>query len=628
MSNYSDENSHTIFGRIRNRLRGYRAFSLLLLILTCILYFYLMTTDGLQAWRIFARPLLAICLLVFAVVENVQLNLSPSAEQIPTGTDENDKLLSVCWRKLRTANVKNSVKYLYQLTLTIVFAVLAIYLVVENFNTESSILPIKTGLIPVGCVLFIVCFSVLVIERKLSFKPIRQWPYHSMVTGLTRALLSILLLMAVALALYSYLPRVSLWVINVACTLIFLIAAEFVIRSFMKIFALPRNGWSAPFLCKSMTAEYYHWPLHPLLLVRKKIYQHFGVDIGKIQAFALMARIFTPVLLGIVFVGWLISGLHQVPLSQRGVYERFGQPVKVLLPGIHIGLPWPFGRVRPVDYGAVYELQLSDDTLPANSSAPQVQDPIEGPAPQDSWRLWDNTHTTDQAQVIASSIGDKQSFQIVNMDIRLIWRVGLHDTDAMNSLYHADDLPSTIQRVARQVLTQYFAHQQLDVLLNEQRTGMSVVLNNAIKQRLSHLNLGVELLFTRVESIHPPAGAANAYHGVQAAQIAANALIAREKGYAAALANDSQRVALTAINSAQAFSHEQQALADNALIRYSAEHDSWEINPQAFINERRYQILSKTLSHTPLLILDDEISEHHAPILDLRQFWQTPEKNQ
>ena len=628
MSNDSGENSHTIFSRMRNRLRGYRACSLLLLILSCALYYYLITTDDLLAWRIFARPLVAVCLLVFAVIENIQLNLSPSAEPLSPRTHENEKVLARYWNRLRTTAVRNSVRYLYQQALTIVSAGLAVYLVIENFSNESSLPPIKTGLIPVGCVLILVCFSVLVIERTLSVKSIRQWHDHPMVTGLTRALLSILLLITVALALNNYLPRVSLWVIYLACALIVLIAAEFVIRSVTKIFSLPRKGWSAPFLCRSMVAEYYHWPLHPLLLIRKKIYQHFGVDIGKIQAFALLARIFTPVLLGIVFVGWLVSGLHQIPLSQRGVYERFGQPVKVLLPGIHIGLPWPFGKVRPVDYGAVYELQLSDELPPANASAPQVQDRIEGPAPQDSWRLWDNTHTTDQAQVIASSIGDKQSFQIVNMDIRLIWRVGLHDTDAMNSLYHADDLPSTIQRVARQVLTQYFAHQQLDVLLNEQRAGMSVVLNDAIKQRLSQLNLGVELLFTRVESIHPPAGAANAYHGVQAAQIAANALIAREKGYAAALANDSQRVALTAINTAQAFSHEQQALADNALTRYSAEHDSWEINPQAFVNERRYQILSKALSHTPLLILDDEISQHHAPILDLRQFWQTSENNQ
>jgi regulator of protease activity HflC (stomatin/prohibitin superfamily) len=37
-----------------------------------------------------------------------------------------------------------------------------------------------------------------------------------------------------------------------------------------------------------------------------------------------------------------------VPLDQRAVYERFGAPVRVLHPGLHLILPWPLGRLRPV----------------------------------------------------------------------------------------------------------------------------------------------------------------------------------------------------------------------------------------------------------------------------------------
>ncbi|MBW3154216.1 protease modulator HflK, partial [Salmonella enterica subsp. enterica serovar Javiana] len=199
-------------------------------------------------------------------------------------------------------------------------------------------------------------------------------------------------------------------------------------------------------------------------------FQHFGVDVSKIQAFRLIGQIFVPVVVGVVVVGWVVSDLNQVALDNRGVYERFGHPVTVLKPGLHVGLPWPFGKVVKVDYGAVHELKLSEAEAPEKTLPLKIADSVEGPAPQDSWRLWDNSHTTDQAQLIASAIGDKQSFQIVNMDIRLIWRVGMQDTDAMKSLYQTEDLPTLIQRVARQVLAQYFAHQQLDDLLNEQRS--------------------------------------------------------------------------------------------------------------------------------------------------------------
>jgi regulator of protease activity HflC (stomatin/prohibitin superfamily) len=42
-----------------------------------------------------------------------------------------------------------------------------------------------------------------------------------------------------------------------------------------------------------------------------------------------------------------------VGVFARGVYERFGAPVAVLHPGLHLLVPWPFGRVRLLDFGAV-----------------------------------------------------------------------------------------------------------------------------------------------------------------------------------------------------------------------------------------------------------------------------------
>lgn len=71
--------------------------------------------------------------------------------------------------------------------------------------------------------------------------------------------------------------------------------------------------------------------MHPLLSLRKKIADHFGVDIGQIQAFRLMGKIIVPVACGLAFIGWLMSGLNQVSVNQRGVYERFGNPTDVLL---------------------------------------------------------------------------------------------------------------------------------------------------------------------------------------------------------------------------------------------------------------------------------------------------------
>lgn len=290
----------------------------------------------------------------------------------------------------------------------------------------------------------------------------------------------------------------------------------------------------------------------------------------------------------------------------------------MLAPGLHVGLPWPFGRVVAIENGAVHELQLSDVT---ETTQPDARpDAAEGPAPQSSWRLWDSSHATDQSQVIASAAMDSQNFQIVNMDIRLIWRIGPGDRDALNSQYHTDDLPGLIRSIARQILVTQFASKQLDELLDEQRATLAATLSQQIQQRLTALNTGVELLFTRIEAIHPPAGAANAYHGVQAAQIAANALIAREQGYAARVNSEAQRNALTGLNNAEASGAESLAQARAAAATFSAEQQAWQQAGEAFMTERRYQILSQTLAHTPLLILDSHLQGTSEPVLDLRQY--------
>ena len=82
-----------------------------------------------------------------------------------------------------------------------------------------------------------------------------------------------------------------------------------------------------------------------------------------------------------------------------------------------------------------------------------------------------------------------------------------------------------------------FASRTLDELLGEQRTRLADEIGRAVQADLQKLDSGVEILATVVEAIHPPAGAANAYHGVQAAQIGAQALISRERGAASEQTN-------------------------------------------------------------------------------------------
>ena len=226
----------------------------------------------------------------------------------------------------------------------------------------------------------------------------------------------------------------------------------------------------------------------------------------------------------------------------------------------------------------------------------------------------------DKSQVIASGNAQQQSFQIVNMDVRFVYRIGLGDAAALAATYNSSDVPTLIRSTASRVLVHDFASRTLDGLLGQDRTGLADDIGRAVQGDLDRLDSGVEILATVVEAIHPPAGAANAYHGVQAAQIGAQALISRERGAAAEQTNQAQLQASVARDQAQADAREVQAAAQAADLRFAAEQKAYASAGQAFVLEQYLSQLSQGLSQAKLLILDHRLGGDSAPTLDLRTF--------
>jgi regulator of protease activity HflC (stomatin/prohibitin superfamily) len=469
----------------------------------------------------------------------------------------------------------------------------------------------------VGGLLLLIGFGLLVLERQFSNESEASWPEAEQLAQISRVAIGTLLIAAFCL-FFSSADRV--WPARLAVLIGLLpglVAVELLIRALLSIFS-PRNERLEPRLvASSFAAGLLRWPPRPLTALQNELHNRFGIDLRQIWAFTYMRRAFLPVMAVIVALGWALSGVHEIPMQGRGIYERFGKPVEVLGPGLHAGLPWPFGTVLPVENGVVHELATS---VSEGASTEQTLDPAEGPPPAVANRLWDATHINDKSQVIASGSGDKQSFQIVNMDVRFVYRIGLDDEAAMAATYNSADIPSLIRSTASRVLVHDFASRTLDELLGEQRTDLAADIGNAVARDLKKLDSGVEILATVVESIHPPAGAANAYHAVQAAQISAQALIARERGAAADQANLAQLHASIAHDQAAANSREVMSTAQSADLRFSAEQQGYAKAGQAFLLEQYLSQLTLGMTHAKLLVLDHRLGGTSAPTIDLRSF--------
>lgn len=468
-----------------------------------------------------------------------------------------------------------------------------------------------------AAIALLLAFGLLVLERQLAQENSAQWPEAGALAQLTRVAIISLVLGALCLLFAS---DSAIWPVRLAVLIGILpglVALELLLRALLSLFSPRREQLEPVLLARSFVADLLRWPPQPLLALQHELHNRFGIDLRQIWAFGYMRRAFLPVLVLVATLGWLLTGLHEIPMQSRGIYERFGKPVQVFGPGLQTGLPWPLGRVLNVENGVVHELATSVGENPA----PVQLDPAEGPAPLTANRLWDASHVNDKSQVIASSRGDQQSFQIVNMDVRFVYRIGLSDQAALAATYNSADVPTLIRSTASRILVHDFASRTLDGLLGEDRTGLAEEIGRAVQSDLQKLDSGVEILATVVEAIHPPAGAANAYHSVQAAQIGAQALISRERGAAAEASNQAQLQASLARDQASANAHEINATARAADLKFSAEQKAYASAGQAFVLEQYLSQLSQGLSKAKLLVLDHRLGgSSNAPTIDLRTF--------
>ncbi|AYA07195.1 protease modulator HflK [Rahnella aquatilis] len=471
-----------------------------------------------------------------------------------------------------------------------------------------------------GSVFILCAFAVLVLERHWTLKNPLEWPEAAKLAPMMRMMIGVFLLSALAL---MFAREASVWpahLLMLTGLLPGMVALELFLRALMAMFSPPREDKEPEFIAGSLLAAQICWPPRPLQFVQNELHQHFGIDLRQIWAFHFMRRALLPLAAILLLTGWLLTGISEVPLTQRGIYESFGKPVAVRQPGLHAGLPWPFGRTRMVDNGEVHELTTGSEE-PVTTTPVTVADTAEGPAPESANRLWDSGHSSDKSQIIASATRDRQSFQIMNMDVRFVYRIAMNDGAAMASLYHTDNMPVLIRSIANQVLVHDFSSRTLDSLLGSDQTRLAADIGRKVQSQLDHLNSGVELLATVIESIHPPAGAADAYHSVQAAQILAQSAIAGEKGQAAQQLNAAQQFARLAQDTASAQSHENLDQAQVMALRFNAENQAYQAGGQSFLTDRYFsQLILAMQQHPEVLIVDHRIGGGTSPVLDLRNF--------
>jgi regulator of protease activity HflC (stomatin/prohibitin superfamily) len=463
-------------------------------------------------------------------------------------------------------------------------------------------------------ILFALAFPALVAERMVAAIRPALLPEAASLRTLT-------LLPAVALGVSACVQIAmgvgvvsAVWVASALSVVIGLIALELAARGLAVWFLPPPAPGAARAGIDSLLAQMLAGSMSRNGLAAP-IRARFGIDFSRSWALLYLRAAALPALALTALFCWGLTGLVMIGLDQRGVYERLGAPVAVLQPGLHLIPPWPLGVARRVELGAVHEIAIGGE--PRTVLAAETTD-AEGPPPASATRLWDQPHPGEVSTLVASETEGRQSFQTVNADIRILYRVGLTDDDALRAATEVADPDVLVRQTAGRRIARFFAVRTLGAILGDQREAMAESLRAAIAADLAPFRSGIEIVGVAVEAIHPPAGAASAYHAVQAAAIGARTAVAEAEGRAKSAANESRQEIRQLTDSAQAQAAENVQGAQAEAVRFSADRAAHAAGGRTFLIERYFADLVAGFAHAPLVVLDDRLAGPTSPILDLR----------
>jgi regulator of protease activity HflC (stomatin/prohibitin superfamily) len=470
--------------------------------------------------------------------------------------------------------------------------------------------PVTAGLMMVPA------FLLMVIERTMSATSPARLPEITRLAALLRLPpLAIFAHIAILAAAGFGLP-VGTWAATLVAIFLYAVAAELAVRT-LAVWFLPLP---VPEAAKAAIGSAFASLLQPGALrpgeMARRMRTQFGIDITRSWAVAYARTAAAPVLLALLIFTWGLSGVARIDLNQRGSYERFGAPVAMLRPGLHLLLPWPFGRVRLVEYGVVHALPVGA-TISGGRVPPDLST-ADGPAPTGANKLWDQQLSNDTSYIIASQSADRQSFETVSVNITVLYRIGLDDDSARRALYGEVDSTALVRSLAGRELSHFFATRTLPQVLGERNQEIETQLRGAVQADLDRERTGLQVVALVVESLHPPSGAAAAYRGVQTEQIVASMQYSQEKGRAQSTLS---------VAAAQGHDMRDNAQATAAELVSSASVERWQSNAdtlayrdsgRAFLVERYFGNLRVALSKAALEIIDSRLGYPNAPMLDLR----------
>ena len=210
--------------------------------------------------------------------------------------------------------------------------------------------------------------------------------------------------------------------------------------------------------------------------------------------------------LGLALIGWLSTGVTTVASGEHGVVLRFGRAARVLTPGFHLTLPWPFEGLRRVDVEVSRRMPIGYRLADAERGL--------DPKPADvEWLTGDTNIIELRANIL------------YRVDDPVAWLFGVSDAEGEDG--HRS---FTLRRIGEAVFTDLIAGTPVQEVLARGRGVFQVASRDRIQRGAQQLGLGVRITSVEILETTPPLMVIASFNRVSDAHQEADRMVLEAQG--------------------------------------------------------------------------------------------------
>jgi membrane protease subunit HflK len=219
---------------------------------------------------------------------------------------------------------------------------------------------------------------------------------------------------------------------------------------------------------------------------------------------------------------WALSGIYLVAPDQQAVETLFGKVIAPrVMPGLHYALPWPIQSVAKLKVLQLQRLVVGGE----------IADSLLGRTPP----LASQFLTGDQ--------------NIINMRVVVQYSVSV----PADYLFQAQNPAQVVGAAVESELARRVAHRGVDAVLTTEKAAIQEEVRAAAQKLLNDYRAGVTLSTINIESVTPPAEAADAFRDVASARADTARIVNDAEGYANDLIPKARGQAQQSLEEAQAY---------------------------------------------------------------------------